>query len=283
MDIHPLRFHQRIHKQTIIRFLIMKDTQYTMDSMADTLKKLYGDELRIPSLRKRLPQATNISEKSRIFILIGILITVALTAATVTYNQIVTLREAVFSNNGRVNAEMQRRNNLFANIVELYLSYTVLEKQIFSHVAEVRGHVQETQKLLDRIKAEAVLPQANPPGASLGKNLKGPVKSIDTSLSQLLAIFEQYPNLKSFEPHANLVTNIVLSENRVITERGRLNESIRMFNNKIAKFPYRYLAWVFGFERLAYFEPDADIKAPPKLKWKEFEHLRLKDAESETK
>ena len=116
----------------------------------------------------------------------------------------------------------------------------------------------------------------------LGKNLNGSVGSIDTSLSRLLAIFEQYPNLKAFEPHKNLVSNIVLSEDRIIMERGNLNTAIRTYNNLIAQFPYRYLAWVFNFDRMQYFEPAQETKVPPKLTWGEFKVLR-ESIESESK
>ncbi len=252
----------------------MKDTQHSMDSMADTLKKLYADELRFPSSKKKLPKipTVDLSRKVRLIILLGALGVVSLLAMTVTYNQIISLREAVYSNTGRVYAEMQRRNNLFGNIVELYLSYTDLEKQIFKDVAEVRSQVAETQKLLKQEKG--VTPSASAPGAN--KALKGSIRGIDSSLGQLMAVVEQYPNLMSFEPHKNLVNNIVLTEDRMITERGRLNASIRMYNNKIALFPYKYLAMTFGFERLAYFEPDAEIKIPPKLTpYPEFQHLRI--------
>ena len=255
----------------------MKDTQHTMDTMADTLKKLYADELRFPSSKKKSPKIPTIdlSRKARLFILLAALGAVLLLAMTITYNQIVSLREAVYSNTGRVHAEMQRRNNLFGNIVELYLSYTDLEKQIFSNVAEVRSQVAQTQKLLKQEKVAKALPTATPSAPTL-KALKGSVGGIDSSLAQLMAVVEQYPNLMSFEPHKNLVHNIVLTEDRVATERGQLNASIRMYNNKIAIFPYKYIAMVFGFERLAYFEPTADIKIPPKLTpYPEFQHLRI--------
>ena len=259
----------------------MKDTKHTMENMADTLKKLYGDELRFTPTRKSAPKNVDFSQQARLLFLIGVLGAVSLASAVFTFNQIVTLKEAVYSNQGRVNAEMQRRNNLFGNLVELYLSYTELEKDIFSHVAEVRGQVQQTQKILDKVKAEKLLPSGNNPQIPITKNLTGSVGNIDTSLSRLLAIFEQYPNLKAFEPHKNLVHNIVLSENRVITERGNVNTSIRAYNNLIAKFPYRYLAWIFDFERLEYFAATDEIKAPPQLTWGEFKALRG-SMESET-
>jgi LemA protein len=248
----------------------MKDTKHTMENMADTLKKLYGDELRFTPTKKGVPKRVDFSQQARILFFIGMLGAVSLASAVFTFNQIVTLKEAVFSNQGRVHAEMQRRNNLFSNLVELYLSYTELEKNIFSHVAEVRGQVQETQKLLDKVKASPI----NNPQVPIGKVLNGSVGNIDTSLSRLLAVVEQYPDLKAFEPHKNLVQNIVLSEDRIITERGNMNTSIRTYNNLIAKFPYRYLAWVFGFDRMEYFEPSQEIQAPPKLTWGEFKALR---------
>ncbi len=256
----------------------MKDTQNTMDSMAETLKKLYADDLRFASSKKNLPKVPSIdlSRRARLFLGMGLLAVTAMMAATITYNQIITLREAVYSNTGRVHAEMQRRNNLFANIVELYLSYTDLEKQIFMDVAEVRSQVGKTQKLLKEQKMADVLASAPESLPALTKGLKGSVAGIDSSLAQLMAVVEQYPNLMSFEPHKNLVQNIVLTEDRVITERGKLNDSIRMYNNKVAIFPFKYIAMAFGFDRLEYFEPSEAIKIPPKLTpYPEFQHLKL--------
>jgi LemA protein len=258
----------------------MKDTKHTMENMADTLKKLYGDELRFTPTKKSAPKPVSLSQKARLFFFLGILSFISLASAIFTFNQIVTLKEAVYSNQGRVHAEMQRRNNLFSNLVELYLSYTELEKDIFSHVAEVRGQVEETQKLLDKVKATPI----NNSQIPMAKSLNGSVGNIDTTLSRLMAVVEQYPDLKAFEPHKNLVHNIVLSEDRIITERGNLNTAVRIYNNLIAQFPYRYLAWVFGFDRMDYFEPSQATKTPPKLTWGEFKSLRdNKDSESVTK
>ena len=66
----------------------MKDTQHTMDTMADTLKKLYADELRFPSSKKKSPKIPTIdlSRKARLFILLAALGAVSLLAMTITYN-----------------------------------------------------------------------------------------------------------------------------------------------------------------------------------------------------
>lgn len=249
----------------------MDPKQSTMGEMADVLKKLYAEDLSPgPKSPKKngSRKGKKISDKGRLYILIGTLLAVMFAATIVSYNQIISYREAIYSNKGRVRAEMQRRTNLFNNLVELYLSYTNLEKETFSHIAEVRNQVKETQKLIQQMKGQGVTPSENP------GTLTEPVKGIDSTLTQLLAVVEQYPTLQSFEPHKNLILNIVGTEDRIATERGRLNMSIRKYNNMIAIFPYKYMAYTLGFERIGYLEIAPETKQPPTLKWNEFLSLR---------
>ena len=227
-----------------------------MGDMAQVIRKLYENDLiETKQKPKKKKRRFRISGKN-VYILIGVLLAIGSSAFVVSYNQLITHQERINSARGSVEAELQRRNNLFDNLVTLYKSYTNLEKDIFSHVADVRSDLNSTTKFVDELKSNKNI---------LTGDLNNKITNMDSSLAKLLAVVEQYPQLRASETHNLLVEKLVMTEDRIVSSRGTYNEMVRVYNNMIAHFPYRYMAGMFGFKRGEYYATTDNVKIPPKL------------------
>jgi len=184
------------------------------------------------------------------------------------FNRFISLQEAVLSAKGHVEANLQRRQNLFANLVNITLNQAAVEKEIFRHVADVRSDLNRTNALLAELAK-------NPDAAALlGNTATGkPASSVISSLSRLLAVVEQYPDLKSSTTYQQLMDKLVEIENRISDRRTEYNNNARMYNHAVSAFPWYLLAKVTGFSRVDYFKADAEVEKVPVLTQQTFERL----------
>ncbi len=180
------------------------------------------------------------------------------------YNLFINLGEQVRSSEGHVEAAIQRRSNLFVNLVNLTLNHASLEEEIFRHVADVRTKIDQTNKTLSKIINK---PQTGSSGAN-----------IESSLSRLLAVVEQYPNIQSSTTYQQLMDELVEIENRISLRRDEYNEAVRSYNRRISSFPWFILARATGFNRYDYYKATGDISKGPLLSPKTFERLLPKPA-----
>ena len=91
---------------------------------------------------------------------------------------------------------------------------------------------------------------------------------LDSALSRLLVVVENYPNLKSNENFLHLQDELAGTENRIAVERRKYNEIVQKYNTDIELFPKNIAASMFGFQRNdAYFKADAASKEAPKVKF----------------
>ncbi len=162
------------------------------------------------------------------------------------YNGLVTRNEQVDSAWAQVENVLQRRADLIPNLVETVKGYAAHEKEIFENVALARGRL-----------AGAATP-AEAAAANAG---------LTSALGRLLAIAENYPDLKANENFIRLQDELAGSENRIATERMRYNETVRLFNTGIKRFPTLFIARFFGFAEREYFEATPEAQAVPKVKF----------------
>jgi LemA protein len=162
------------------------------------------------------------------------------------YNGLVTERESVDKSWAQVENVLQRRGDLIPNLVETVKGYAAHEKEVFEKVAEARGRL-----------AGATTPQ-EATAANAG---------LTSALGRLLAISENYPELKANENFIRLQDELAGSENRIATERMRYNETVRVYNTHIKSFPANFIAGFFGFKEKDYFEAEAGAKEVPKVKF----------------
>src|SRR5438874_7987303 len=175
------------------------------------------------------------------------LVALAFVAAPVTgcsYNTFVGQEEAIKAQWAQVENQLQRRNDLIPNLVETTKGYATHEEAVFKDIADARA------KLLAAKSPEETIQAANQQTSALGR---------------LLAVVENYPNLKANEQFNRLMDELSGTENRIATERMRYNQAIQEYNTSRRRFPANVTAKMFGFKEYPYFEAPASAQAPPKV------------------
>ncbi|MBF0195760.1 MAG: LemA family protein [Magnetococcales bacterium] len=235
-----------------------------MRRMKRLMRELYKEEFE--TKRFRLPP---IRAKSLIIYLSFASIIVFGVTTLYNFNRFVNLEERVLSANGHVEDVLQRRVNLFENLINLTLNQSALEQEVFRHVANVRSNigqgmaqldsVAETQPVVSAPQEVAGVSQGTA-GVGVGGGTNSPmVAGIMSKLSgmpamsKLLAVVEQYPEIRSSVTYQQLMDKLVEIENRIATRRDEYNEEVRIYNTLISSFPWYVLARVTGFERYNYF------------------------------
>ena len=163
-----------------------------------------------------------------------------------TYNSLVTLDEGVKAAWAQVENQLQRRYDLIPNLVETVKGYAAHEKEVFLKVTEARAKVGGATTINDKIAAN---------------------NGLSAALSRLLLVVERYPDLKANTNFIRLQDELAGTENRIAVERRRYNETVKVYNIKIRRFPTNLLAGMFGFEKAAFFEVPKERQEAPKVKF----------------
>ncbi|RKY60762.1 MAG: LemA family protein [Candidatus Neomarinimicrobiota bacterium] len=172
------------------------------------------------------------------------------------YNRLVTLEEHVNQSWAQVSNQYQRRADLIPNLVETVKGYAGHEKETFAAVTEARakiGQLTVTPEVLN-----------NPEAFAKFQQVQGEIGSV---LSRLMAISENYPQLKANENFLALQSQLEGTENRIAVERKRFNEAVQNYNTTIRRFPTNILAGMFGFEKKLYFEAQPGAETAPAVKF----------------
>jgi LemA protein len=163
-----------------------------------------------------------------------------------TYNQFVSLDEAVKSSWAQVENQLQRRFDLIPNLVETVKGYAKQEKDVLVEVTNARARVGGATTVPDKISAN---------------------NELSGALSRLLVVVEKYPDLKSNQNFLRLQDELAGTENRISVERRRYNETVQVYNVAIRSFPANLLAGMYGFGKAAFFEAPAAAKTAPQVKF----------------
>jgi LemA protein len=178
------------------------------------------------------------------------LVLLALAAGGCGYNQIQTLDEQVNKAQGQIAAQLQRRADLIPNLVETVKGYAKQEETIFTEVANARA------KLAGSVQSGNLeaMAEAN--------------QALNAPLGRLLAISENYPQLKSDANFRALQDELTGTENRIATARQDYNDAVNQFNGYIRRFPYNLTAKMFGHGTpRVYFEARTAAEEPPAVKF----------------
>ena len=168
----------------------------------------------------------------------------AMTLSGCSYNRFTTQEEAIKGAWGEVQNQIQRRNDLIPNLVETVKGYASHEEGVFKEIADARS------RLLAAKTPEETIQAANQQTSALGR---------------LLAVVENYPNLKANEQFNRLMDELAGTENRLAVERMRYNERIQEYNTSRRQFPANLTATVFGFKEYPFFEAPAEARQTPKV------------------
>ena len=172
-----------------------------------------------------------------------------------TYNGMVTMQENVSAQWSNVENQYQRRLDLIPNLVNTVKGYAEHEQNTLNGVVEARAQATQMQINLD-----------NPDDATM-KKLNAVQGELSTALSRLMAISENYPDLKANENFRDLQAQIEGTENRIAVERRKFNNTARAYNTSIRQFPQNMLAGMFGFTPKPYFEANAEAENAPKVEF----------------
>lgn len=179
-------------------------------------------------------------------VLIGAGIAVAIVGLYVwsTYNRLVSANEEVTNQWAQVETQYQRRVDLIPNLVESVKGVMGQEQKVFGDLADARAAY-----------SGAVTPDQKAQAAT----------QVEGSLGRLLAIMENYPQLKSADTVQTLMAQLEGTENRVSVERKRYNDLAKELNVTIKRFPTNLIAGMLGYSERAYFQAEAGSEKAPKV------------------
>ncbi len=167
------------------------------------------------------------------------------------YNTMVTYYEDVSEQWSQVENVYQRRADLIPNLVNTVKGYAEHEKQTLTDVIEARA------------KATSVSINPGELTAASMQQFQQAQAGLSSALSKLMVVVERYPDLKANQNFLELQAQLEGTENRIANERRKFNETTKIYNIYIKKFPKNILANMFGFEQKPYFEAEKGTDKAP--------------------
>ena len=172
-----------------------------------------------------------------------------------TYNSMVASRENVTAQWSNVENQYQRRLDLIPNLVNTVKGYAAHEENTLTDVVNARAKATQMQININQLDETTM------------KKLNQAQGELSSALSRLMAISENYPNLKANQNFLDLQAQLEGTENRIAVERRKFNETARQYNASIQQFPRNILAGMFGFTAKPYFEANAGAENAPKVEF----------------
>lgn len=190
----------------------------------------------------------------------GLIITIVVIALVAiwgisSYNGLVSMDENVSNSWANVETQYQRRSDLIPNLVNTVKGYAKHESQTLESVMQARS--QATQVKIDPSNC-------TPQQLAAYQKAQG---DVTTALGKLLAITENYPDLKANQNFLELQSQLEGTENRINVARKDFNDTAKKYNTSLRRFPRNIVASMFGFEKRAYFEAEAGAEKAPKVEF----------------
>jgi len=161
-----------------------------------------------------------------------------------TYNLLIGKQIAVKTQWAQVESQYQRRYDLIPNLVESVKGYLIYEKSVLEDVTRLRSQWMTQTNPDDKIRTTTEL---------------------EATLSKLLVIIENYPELKASENVRALMDELAGTENRIAVERMRYNERVQDYNTAIRVFPNSFVARQYGFEEMEMFKAETGAEKGVKV------------------
>ncbi len=182
--------------------------------------------------------------KKLLIIIVAILAVVLVIGGALagSYNGLVTAQENVISAQADIDTMLQRRADLIPNVVATVKSFAEHETEVYDKVLEARQNLLNANTIEEQSAAN---------------------EELTTALQGINVIVENYPELKSDATYIGLMDELEGSENRISVARKDYNDAVKVYNNKVIKFPGNIAAGIFGFEKAEYFEADAGASEVP--------------------
>lgn len=192
-------------------------------------------------------------KKSTIILIVAVAI-IAIWGIT-GYNGLVNMDEKVSNQWANVETQYQRRADLIPNLVNTVKGYASHEKQTLEGVVQARSQATQIKVDPTNLTPEKLAEYQKAQGA------------VTSALGKLLAITENYPDLKANQNFLELQAQLEGTENRINVARKDFNDAAKTYNIGIRRFPRNILAGLFGFNKRAYFEAAEGAENAPKVEF----------------
>lgn len=166
------------------------------------------------------------------------------------YNGLVASRETVNKATGDLQSAYQRRNDLIPNLVNTVKGSSTFEQDTLTAVVDARSRATQTT-----LPANATPEQL--------KAFQEAQSNVSSSLSRLLAVVENYPDIKSTAAYQDLMNQLEGTENRINVSRTDYNNVVKDYNVKVQTFPRNIVAGLFGFKTAPMFQGDPGVEKAP--------------------
>ena len=188
--------------------------------------------------------------RTPLIIIIAVVAVIVIWAVSM-YNGLVTMDESVNSQWANVETQYQRRADLIPNLVNTVKGYASHEKETLEGVVEARSKATQMQVNANDLTPEKLAEYQKAQGA------------VTSALGKLLAITENYPDLKANQNFLELQAQLEGTENRINVARTNFNNAAQAYNTAIRRFPKSLFASMFGFDKHAYFEAAEGTETAP--------------------
>jgi LemA protein len=172
------------------------------------------------------------------------------------YNGLVNMREGVNSAWANVQSQYQRRSDLVPNLVSTVQGAADFEKSTITAVIDARARATSIQVDPNKLTPEKLAEFQQAQGA------------LSTAIGRLLAVAENYPQLKSVDAFRDLQAQLEGTENRINEARRQFNEAAQAYNAGLQRFPRVIFARLFGFQPRGYFQSEPGAEKAPKVQFK---------------
>lgn len=187
-----------------------------------------------------------------ILIIVGIIVLLGIIFASM-YNSLVRLRNNRENAFADIDVQLKQRHDLIPQLVDTVKGYAAHEKETFDAVVSARAKATQTTVSIDDLTPEKMAAYQRAQG------------EIGSALSRLLAVTENYPELKANENFQTLQAQLEGTENRIAVARKDFNDAVNAFNTGVRKFPKNILASLFGFESKAYLKAKEHLEDSPEV------------------
>ncbi len=172
-----------------------------------------------------------------------------------TYNSLVQKDEQVRKAWSQVENQYQRRMDLIPNLVETVKGYADFEKSTLQAVVDARANATRVTIQADELTPENLQRYEQAQG------------TLSSALGRLLAVAENYPDLKANQNFLSLQDQLEGTENRIAVERKNFNEVVSQYNSYVRRFPTNLYAGMMGFSQKAYFQATPGAERAPQVKF----------------
>lgn len=188
-------------------------------------------------------------------LVIGVLILIMVGGTLTTYNGLIAKDEAVATAWGNIQSQYQRRADLIPNLVNTVKGYAKHESETLENVMAARAKATQITVNADNLTPEKL------------KQYQAAQGELSQALGRLMAVSENYPNLKANENFSELQAQLEGTENRINESRQIYNSTVQTYNVSVRRFPANIVAGMFGFDKKNQFEAEAGAEKAPKVEF----------------